>query len=76
MSDDNGWTEYRKLVMKELETHGACLDDMRQDISAIKTDLALLKAGVYKRAAGVGMASGGGIAAIGGIIMYILQNWK
>ena len=45
MSDgnQNGWNEYSRLVLKELETLGDGIDALRTEISEVKQELALLK---------------------------------
>ena len=39
----NGWNEYSKLVLKELETLGEGIEGVRDEIQSIKQDIALIK---------------------------------
>lgn len=41
--DGNGWSEYQKLVLHELETHSKELKEIREDVSSFKTELGILK---------------------------------
>ena len=45
MSGDhqNGWNEYSRLVLKELETLGDGIDELRSEISEVKQEIALIK---------------------------------
>jgi aspartate carbamoyltransferase catalytic subunit len=44
MSNDvNGWNEYSKLVLKELETLAKGIDSLRDEIVGIKEDLVYMK---------------------------------
>ena len=44
MSDQqNGWNEYSRLVLKELETLGDGIDALRSEISEVKQEIALIK---------------------------------
>ncbi len=45
MSSDsqNGWNEYSRLVLKELETLGDGIDALRSEISEVKQEIALIK---------------------------------
>ena len=44
MSDQqNGWNEYSRLVLKELETLGDGIDALRTEISEVKQEIALIK---------------------------------
>ena len=45
MSDDqNGWGEYSKLVLKELETLGEGMTALRKELEGVKGELTALKA--------------------------------
>ena len=45
MSDDqNGWGEYSKLVLKELETLAAGMAALQKELEAVKSELTALKA--------------------------------
>lgn len=39
----NGWNEYQKLVLNELERHNKLIESIRYDLSDIKTEIAMLK---------------------------------
>ena len=43
MSQDNGWGEYSRLVLKELETLAVGIDSLRSEISDLKQQLAEMK---------------------------------
>jgi len=47
-NNQNGWNEYSKLVLKELETLGDNIDSVRNEIQEVKQDIALIKAGEDK----------------------------
>jgi len=35
----NGWNEYSRLVLKELETLSASIDDLREDLQGVKQEI-------------------------------------
>ena len=39
----NGWNEYSKLVLKELETLAGEIKHLRQELSEVKTEISTLK---------------------------------
>ena len=44
MSDTgNGWGEYSKLVLKELETLSTGIDSLKEEMQGIKQDIALMR---------------------------------
>ena len=45
MSDgqQNGWNEYSKLVLKELETLALGIESLRQEVGELRTELAMIK---------------------------------
>ena len=43
-NNDNGWGEYSRLVLKELETLAQGIDKLNDNINEIKSELTLLKA--------------------------------
>jgi len=43
MADRNGWSEYEKLVLNELERHNLLIEHIRKDLSQIQAELAMLK---------------------------------
>jgi len=44
MSDGNGWDEYSKLVLKELETLAKGIKELSTSVQGVKEDIAELKA--------------------------------
>ena len=38
-SDQNGWSEYSKLVLKELETLSACIDSLRVELQEVRQEI-------------------------------------
>ena len=44
MTNENGWGEYSRLVLKELETLAQGIDKLNDNINEIKSELTLLKA--------------------------------
>lgn len=42
--DENGWGEYSKLVLKELETLAAGMASLQKELELVKGELAALKA--------------------------------
>jgi hypothetical protein len=69
-----GWGEYRKLILAEIERLSAAVNDVNRkldafradDISGLKVDLAMLKV-----KAGVWGALGGLLSAIGAALIYV-----
>ena len=43
-SDGNGWNEYSRLVLEQLETLAAGIDAVRDEMSTIRQELAIMKA--------------------------------
>tara|TARA_R110000744_G_scaffold36553_3_gene84392 strand:- start:404 stop:724 length:321 start_codon:yes stop_codon:yes gene_type:complete len=43
MQDDNGWDQYSKLVLKQLETLSLTIEDLRTELQDIKEKLAELR---------------------------------
>ena len=56
----NGWTEWGKYVLKELERQEGCLQKLEAKQNKIREDIILLKA----KAGLLGAGTGGGIVAI------------
>ena len=44
MTNENGWGEYSRLVLKELETLALGIEKLNDNINEIKSELTLLKA--------------------------------
>lgn len=42
-NDENGWSEYSKLVLKELETLAKGIDGLKSEIGDLKQDLLVMK---------------------------------
>ena len=51
---EDGWIEYRKLILSELESLNRDVKDIKRDIGTIKTEIAMLKvkSGLWGFAAG------------------------
>jgi hypothetical protein len=43
MSDQNGWNEYSRLVLKELETLAIGISNLNAEIQDVKKEIALIK---------------------------------
>jgi len=43
-TSDNGWNEYSRLVLEQLETLSAGIDAVRDEMQGIKQELAIMKA--------------------------------
>jgi len=65
---DDGWPEYSKLILSELERHNTCIEKISSDISQIKGDIRLLN---YK--SGIWGALGGTIPFVIAIIIALLK---
>lgn len=65
------WSEYRELVLKELERLNSTLADIQKDVTGLRTDVALLKF----QASAWGVASGavaGTLVTLGAIMLRSL----
>ena len=51
----NGWSEYRRLVLHELEKHSSWMGEMDDKIDRLRTDISTLKvkSGLWGAAAGI-----------------------
>ena len=69
MSSANGWNEYQKLVLTELERLDDRANNMERELNRIKVDLAMLnlKSGIWGFAAGA-------LPAIGALLYYLVKN--
>jgi hypothetical protein len=47
MSEDNGWIEYKKLILAELTRSNDRLSRIEADLSSIKEELAVLRTKMY-----------------------------
>ena len=43
MSEENGWGEYSRLVLKELETLASGIDGLRTELQEVKQELAAMR---------------------------------
>ena len=43
MNKIDGWSEYEKLVLNELERHNNLIEGIRKDVSDIRSEIAMLK---------------------------------
>lgn len=68
-NESNGWTEYRKLVLKELEDLNVEAIESRKDNIKIREEIAALKV-----KAGVWGMMGGAIPVIIGLIIWIIKS--
>ena len=44
MGDENGWSEYSRLVLKELETLAASIQSLNSEIQELKQEIAQMRA--------------------------------
>lgn len=72
--DDNGWIEYRKLVIRGLENHEKGLDKVEERLSAIDTRIALLEQQMQRKAAVAGLMSGGAVSIIAAVIVWLIKG--
>jgi hypothetical protein len=68
MVADNGWNEYQKLVLAELERHNELLESVRREVQEMRTEIAVLKIKVI----GLGVLAGWIASVIGTIVMKYL----
>ena len=43
MAEENGWSEYSRLVLKELETLAGGIEALRQELQDVKQELAAMR---------------------------------
>jgi hypothetical protein len=65
----NGWSEWSRYVLKELERLNNCYEGLHKDVGEIKTEIATLKV----KASIWGLA-GGLIPAVIVLIYYIIEK--
>jgi hypothetical protein len=65
MVADNGWNEYQKLVLAELERHNKMLEEVQGELQHLRTDIAVLKIKVI----GLGMLAGWIASIIGTVVL-------
>ena len=68
MNNVNGWTEWSKFVLKELERLGEVYESLRKDIQILRDDVITLKT----KTAMWGAVTGAVAGFIGSIIIYLL----
>lgn len=77
--EGDGWTENRKLILRELERFGSDLKDIREtiaefrqaDIAQIKTEIALLKLKSSLWGAVLGGVSGALVATVSVLVRLV-----
>jgi hypothetical protein len=70
LGDNSPWSEYRRLVLSELERINDTLDKIQRDLSGIKTEVEILKfkASVWGVAAG---GVSGAVVAMGAVFLRV-----
>ena len=69
MPDDiNGWREWSKFVLKELERLNDCYDKQQRDLRQNSLDLAQLKIKVAVIAGGCGVAGGTAVKIVSAFV--------
>ncbi len=59
---ENGWREYQKLVLNELERHNDLIEGLRGDISSLRGDMVAVKVKIAMWSLATGTAGGGLVA--------------
>lgn len=78
----NGWTEWSKFVLKELERLNECYEQLRIDMTGsflqIREEIAKVRieVGMLKVKAGVWGLLGGLIPAIGILLIWLIKTLK
>ena len=65
----NGWNEWSKFVLKELERLNSCYENLDAKVDSIKEDVVMLKV-----KAGLWGALGGAIPVIAFILLKVFSN--
>lgn len=68
MSDDNGWIEYKKLILAELTRSNDRLLRIEGELSDIKEEIAVLRTKMYFGSAIVAVLISASITVVNGII--------
>ena len=63
-AEENGWTEYKRLVINELERTNRRLDVMDKRLAKIENHIAILQTKSAMWAAGIAIAISGGIGLL------------
>jgi len=66
---ENGWTEWSKYVLKTLEETNEDVKVIRQDVSKLFTEIAMLKV-----KAGIWGAMGGAIPVVVLLLVWMVKN--
>jgi len=67
-NEPNGWTEYRRLVLKELEDLNTAVDSVRAEQTKIREEIATLKV-----KSGIWGLIGGAIPVAIGLALWLLK---
>lgn len=43
MDNTNGWSQWSKYILKELERQGKCINSIKTDINKIRVEIAMIK---------------------------------
>ena len=68
MSEENGWIEYKKLILAELTRSNDRLSKIESDLSSIKEELAVLRTKMYFGSAIVAVLMSASITVLNTII--------
>lgn len=68
MSEENGWIEYKKLILAELTRSNDRLSKIESDLSSIKEELAVLRTKMYFGSAVVAVLISASITVLNTII--------
>lgn len=68
MSEDNGWLEYKKLILAELTRSNDRLSKIESELGSIKEELAVLRTKMYFGSAMVAVAISAGMTFLGHLI--------
>jgi len=73
--EPNGWAEYRKLVLKELEDLHTTSDKIKDELNAIKNEQAKIKEEIatLKVKSGVWGMMGGAIPVIIALVLWLMK---
>lgn len=72
-SEVDGWGEYRRLILSELERLSRCVSEQTAEIGALRTEIATLKT-EFRAKAGLWGAITGGIPALIGAVLWLLSR--
>lgn len=69
MPPENGWNEWSKFVLKELERLNHCYENLNKTAGRIQTEIAMLKV-----KSGIWGAIGGAIPVMIGLVIWLLRE--